>query len=102
MRVLILVTDTMLQKWRPRNRSPSFWSAAARTHFSWVTVRHPLERLLSAYRDKFFLNGKAKYEQEKVERLYKRFGRKIIEKYRTGQLSVLTFIFKVLPILNKK
>ena len=53
-------------------------------------------------RDKFFLNGKAKYEQEKVERWYKRFGRKIIEKYRTGQLSVLTFIFKVLPILNKK
>ena len=82
--MLMMMTETMLQKWRPRNRSPSFWSGAARTHFSWVTVRHPLERLLSAYRDKFFLNGDAKYEHAKVRRWYMRYGAKIIRMYRTG------------------
>ena len=76
----------MLQKWRPRNRSPSFWGTAAQTHFSWVTVRHPLERLLSAYRDKFFLNGAAKYEQDKVQRWYNWYGRNIIQNYRSGMV----------------
>ena len=84
-----MVTDTMLQKWRPRNRSASFWSTAAQTHFSWVTVRHPLERLLSAYRDKFFLNGDAKYEHAKVRRWYMRYGAKIIRMYRTGGSGML-------------
>ena len=83
------MTDTMLQKWRPRNRSPSFWGTAAQTHFSWVTVRHPLERLLSAYRDKFFLNGDAKYEHAKVRRWYMRYGAKIIRMYRTGGSGML-------------
>ena len=36
------------------------------------------------FRDKFFLNGNAKYEKEKVQRWYRRFGRKIIKEYRTG------------------
>ena len=49
-----------------------------------MTVRHPLERLLSAYRDKFFLNGDAKYEHAKVRRWYMRYGAKIIRMYRTG------------------
>ena len=38
----------------------------------------------SAYRDKFFLNGDAKYEHAKVRRWYMRYGAKIIRMYRTG------------------
>ena len=72
-----------LQVWRPRFRSPLYLNRAVKTHFSWLTARDPLQRLLSAYRDKFFLNGNKRYEQEKVERWYKMYGRKIIEKYRT-------------------
>ena len=33
-------------------------------------------------RDKFFLNGGAKYERDKVERWYKLHGQKIISQYR--------------------
>ena len=42
--------DIYPKVWRPRFRSRAYLSRAARTHFSWVTVRQPLERLLSAYR----------------------------------------------------
>jgi hypothetical protein len=47
--------------WAPRRRSAAYIRAIARTHFSFLTTRHPFERLLSAYRDKFFPNGPAKY-----------------------------------------
>ena len=41
---------------------------------------------LSAYRDKFFLNGAAKYEQDKVQRWYNWYGRNIIQNYRSGMV----------------
>ena len=41
---------------------------------------------LSAHRDKFFLNGAAKYEQDKVQRWYNWYGRNIIKKYRSGMV----------------
>ena len=44
---------------------------------------------LSAYRDKFFLNGDAKYEHAKVRRWYMRYGAKIIRMYRTGGSGTL-------------
>ena len=54
-----------------------------------IQVREPYERLLSAYRDKFFLNGDAKYEHAKVRRWYMRYGAKIIRMYRTGGSGML-------------
>ena len=41
---------------------------------------------LSAHRDKFFLNGAAKYEQDKVQRWYNWYGRNIIQNYRSGMV----------------
>ena len=41
---------------------------------------------LFACRDKFFLNGAAKYEQDKVQRWYNWYGRDIIKKYRSGMV----------------
>ena len=41
--------------------------------------------IILRFRDKFFLNGNARYEHEKVEKWYQRFGKKIISKYRQGR-----------------
>ena len=43
---------------------------------------------LSAHRDKFFLNGDAKYEHDKVQRWYNWYGRNIIQKYRSGMVHM--------------
>ena len=51
-------------------------------YFSFLTVRHPLERLLSAYRDKFFSLSEDKTERKKAAQFYKLYGRKIIRQYR--------------------
>ena len=59
--------------------------AALRLQVSILSCHHgtALSRL-SAHRDKFFLNGDAKYEHAKVRRWYMRYGAKIIRMYRTG------------------
>ena len=51
-------------------------------YFSFLTVRHPFERILSAYRDKFFSLSEAKTERNKAAKFYKLYGRKIISLYR--------------------
>ena len=51
-------------------------------YFSFLTVRHPLERILSAYRDKFFSLSEVRTERKKAAKFYKLYGRKIISQYR--------------------
>ena len=50
--------------------------------------RHYHLSRLSAHRDKFFLNGDAKYEHDKVQRWYNWYGRNIIQKYRSGMVHM--------------
>ena len=50
--------------------------------FSFMTVRHPFERLLSAYRDKFFVLTDSSSEKNKAAKFYKLYGRRIISNYR--------------------
>jgi len=69
-------------RWLPKYRTAKYINNISKTHFNFVTIRHPFERILSAYRDKFFLNGNAKFEQDKVERWYKKFGQTILKNYR--------------------
>ena len=57
-------------------------------YFSFLTVRHPLERLLSAYRDKFFSLSEAKTERNKAAKFYKLYGRKILSQYRAENTSL--------------
>ena len=45
-------------------------------------VRHPFERLLSAYRDKFFALSSSLAEENKAAKFLQMYGRKIIAKYR--------------------
>ena len=46
--------------WAPHRRTAAYLRAIGHTHFSFLVTRHPLDRLLSAFRDKFFLNGPEK------------------------------------------
>ena len=51
-------------------------------YFSFLTVRHPLERILSAYRDKFFSLSEVRSEKKKAAKFYQLYGRKIISQHR--------------------
>ena len=55
---------------------------------------------LSAHRDKFFLNGAAKYEQDKVQRWYNWYGRNIIKKYRSGMCFDVNRIYLALNFIR--
>ena len=57
-------------------------------YFSFLTVRHPFERLLSAYRDKFFTLSESSRERNKAEKFYHLYGRKIIQNFRVDNTSV--------------
>ena len=50
--------------------------------FSFMTVRHPFERILSAYRDKFFVLSDSANEKNKAAKFYKMYGKHIISNYR--------------------
>ena len=49
---------------------------------SFITVRHPFERLLSAYRDRFFAMDNSAHELKKEELFRKSYGLDIIRKHR--------------------
>ena len=67
-------------------RSSSFLSSAAKNFFSFITVRHPFERLLSAYRDRFFAMDDSEYEQNKAALFRRRYGLKIIQEHRYDKI----------------
>jgi len=50
---------------------------------SFITVRHPFERLLSAYRDRFFAMDNSKHELMKEALFRRKYGLDIIRKHRT-------------------
>jgi len=81
--------NVLRRAWSPhkQRRPRNYISQAARTEFSFMTSRHPLERILSAYRDKFFLNGDFDFERKKVTEFRRLYGNKIIAKYRKSTPS---------------
>jgi len=71
--------------WTPQTRNTQFYYGANDKIFSFMVSRHPFERILSAYRDKFFVNqaySKAAFERRKVQRFQKLYGREILKNYR--------------------
>ena len=50
--------------------------------FSFMTVRHPFERVLSAYRDKFYVLKDSPNEVNKASKFFRLYGRRIIQKFR--------------------
>ena len=55
------------------------------TETSFIVVRHPFERLVSAYRDKL---ERSHAEDYKTDFYYKKYGVKIVEKYRERALNI--------------
>ena len=56
-----------------------------KTEKSFIIVRHPFERLVSAYRDKL---ERSKAVDYKVDYFYKRYGGKIVKKYRQKAINL--------------
>ena len=56
--------------------------------FSFLTVRHPFERLLSAYRDKFFVLSASENEKNKAAKFFRMYGSHIIKTYRNKNDSL--------------
>ena len=50
-----------------------------------MTVRHPFERILSAYRDKFYVLADTPNEKNKAAKFFRLYGNKIIHKYRSKE-----------------
>lgn len=73
---------TYLRKLMPPLKNVQELQEVQQNHFSFMTVRHPFERLLSAYRDKFFRLSESTAEANKAEKFHRLYGRKILAKYR--------------------
>ncbi|KAL0119826.1 hypothetical protein PUN28_007926 [Cardiocondyla obscurior] len=73
-RDLIQISDIVKQKYRQNVDFNKTYEKVSKTK-KFLIVRHPLERLLSAYRDKL-------EHMQNREYYYKRFGRRIVLKYR--------------------
>nr|CAD7265510.1 unnamed protein product [Timema shepardi] len=71
-----LQVNNLARKAYPKNKSISEEKNAVMSATRFIIVRHPFERLLSAYRDK--LENKARREY-----YYNRYGRHIVQLYRT-------------------
>ena len=69
--------------WNPAKEFLQFSDAQDVTGMdSFITVRHPFERLLSAYRDRFFAMDTLKHELEKEALFRRRYGLDIIRNHR--------------------
>ena len=56
-----------------------------KTESNFIVVRHPFERLVSAYRDKLERSHADNY---KTDFYYKKYGQKIVKKYRQKATSI--------------
>lgn len=73
---------------KPKLRfSANILRCVAKSFTSLITVRHPFERLLAAYRDCFFAKDSSEYELRKADLFRRRYGLEIIRQHRTEPQS---------------
>jgi len=72
------------------NRLKNLKTRKAKKLFSFMIMRHPFNRVLSAYRDRFFVNTDSSpeclpYEHSKVAKFRRKYGNNILKNYRVLQ-----------------
>ena len=82
------LTHSIFRKLMPPVKTIEELREIQTTFFSFMTVRHPFERILSAYRDKFFVLKDTPNEVNKAVKFYKLYGRRIIQNYRSENDSL--------------
>merc|ERR1712179_620128 len=79
----------LLQLSWEKRLSSNLLRCVAKSFTSFITVRHPFERLVSAYTGCFFASDSSEHELSKAANFRRRYGQDIIRKHRTEKIYVV-------------
>jgi len=84
---LLKAQSFITKRWQRKKENEDFFIKKSRKTFSFLITRHPFERALSGFRDKFLINEKSSEMVVFLARKYRKNGRNIVKKYRKSTPS---------------